>query len=119
MAKSKQKKNRGGDRNVSAVSGAHGGNKDAFLDGQIADNVSEAVGSGIESGAVPGQGLLGTGDDDGLAALHEKAYGLLKECHGSVMELSQARLAAKMSNTRVTGVGRELKELIKVMSVYA
>ena len=46
------------------------------------------------------------------------AIDLLLKAYNSMIELAAVRLECKLSNTRVTGVARELKELIKVMSVY-
>lgn len=46
------------------------------------------------------------------------AIDLLLKAYNSMIELAAVRLDCKLSNTRVTGVARELKELIKVMSVY-
>ncbi len=46
------------------------------------------------------------------------AINLLLKAYNSMIELAAVRLECKLSNTRVTGVARELKELIKVMSVY-
>jgi hypothetical protein len=42
----------------------------------------------------------------------------LKGALDAVRELSAARLEAKLSVSRLTGVARELKELIRVISVY-
>lgn len=46
------------------------------------------------------------------------AIDLLLRAHNSMIELAAVRLECKLSNTRVSGVAKELKELIKVMSVY-
>lgn len=46
------------------------------------------------------------------------AIDLLLKAYNSMIELAAVRLECKLSNTRVAGVARELKELIKVMSVY-
>ena len=46
------------------------------------------------------------------------AIDLLLKAYNSMIELAAVRLECKLSNTRVTGVARELRELIKVMSVY-
>ncbi len=65
-----------------------------------------------------------------LNPVNERAIAALKDAEAEVLRqlnisyralemLSQARVASKMSVSRVTGVARELKELIKVMSVYA
>ncbi len=42
----------------------------------------------------------------------------MEDALSSVRELSAARLDAKLSVARLAGVARELRELIKVMSVY-
>ena len=46
------------------------------------------------------------------------AIDLLLKAYNSMIELAAVRLECKLSNTRVSGVARELRELIKVMSVY-
>lgn len=43
----------------------------------------------------------------------------LDKSYNTLVGLAAIRLDCKLSNSRVTGVARELKELIKVMSVYA
>lgn len=46
------------------------------------------------------------------------AIDLLLKSYNTMIELAAVRLECKLSNTRVSGVARELRELIKVMSVY-
>ena len=42
----------------------------------------------------------------------------MEKSYAAVSELSEMRLAAKMSNSRMSAIGRELKELIKVLRMY-
>lgn len=44
---------------------------------------------------------------------------ILNNAWEQLKNLAQIRTDNKMSNSRVSGVAKELKELIKVMSVYA
>lgn len=53
-----------------------------------------------------------------LLEVQGAAIDLLFKAHNSMIELAAVRLQCKLSNTRVSGVAKELKELIKVMSVY-
>lgn len=53
-----------------------------------------------------------------LKRAEEKAIELLEQTLEAINELAQVRLKCKLSNSRVAGVYRELKELLKVMSVY-
>lgn len=46
------------------------------------------------------------------------AIDLLLKSYNAMIELAAIRLECKLSNTRVSGVAKELRELIKVMSVY-
>lgn len=46
------------------------------------------------------------------------AIDLLLKSYNAMIELAAVRLECKLSNTRVSGVAKELRELIKVMSVY-
>lgn len=46
------------------------------------------------------------------------AIAALENALAAVRELSAQRLAAHLSVSRLTGVARELKDLLKVMSVY-
>ena len=57
----------------------------------------------------------------GDAALKEaeaEVVELLTQSYEALKKLAEIRLDCKLSNTRVTGVAREIKQLIKVMSVY-
>lgn len=53
-----------------------------------------------------------------LDALERHSLDALEGALVSVRELSSARSEAKLSVSRLAGVARELRELIKVMSVY-
>lgn len=55
---------------------------------------------------------------DGLRKLEIETVESMKTALERVRELSKERLDAKQSVSRIMGVARELKELIKVMSVY-
>lgn len=55
---------------------------------------------------------------DLLSELERGAISSLQAALSSVRTLSDARLLAKLSVSRLVGVSRELRELIKVMSVY-
>lgn len=57
-------------------------------------------------------------DPSDLKSLENKSISSLKNALSAVRELSAARLEAKLSVSRLAGVARELRELIKVMSVY-
>ena len=46
------------------------------------------------------------------------AIDLLLKSYNAMIELAAIRHECKLSNTRVAGVAKELRELIKVMSVY-
>lgn len=53
-----------------------------------------------------------------LKTFERKTIGIMKESLVLLNQLAEIRADCKMSNSRVTGVAKELKELIKVMSVY-
>lgn len=53
-----------------------------------------------------------------LKSLENKSMSSLENALAAIKELSAARLEAKLSVARLAGVARELRELIKVMSVY-
>ncbi|MCL2560877.1 MAG: hypothetical protein FWE10_00955 [Rikenellaceae bacterium] len=53
-----------------------------------------------------------------LLEVQSNAIDRLLRAYSAMIELAAVRLECKLSNTRVSGVARELKELIKVMSVY-
>ena len=53
-----------------------------------------------------------------LLEVQSSAIDRLFKAYSVMIELAAVRLECKLSNTRVSGVARELKELIKVMSVY-
>lgn len=53
-----------------------------------------------------------------LKESQEKAIESLRNALNNLKKLADTRANNKMSNSRVNGVARELKELIKVMSVY-
>lgn len=48
----------------------------------------------------------------------ESVVAALEEALAAAKELAARRLDAKLSVSRLNGVARELRELIKVMSVY-
>ena len=54
-----------------------------------------------------------------LEQKHCAAIDILQKTHNTMVELAAMRLEQKLSGARVSGVARELAELIKVMSVYA
>ncbi len=53
-----------------------------------------------------------------LELLEQKSMVSLENAVAAVRELSAARLEAKLSASRLTGVTRELRELIRVLSIY-
>jgi hypothetical protein len=53
-----------------------------------------------------------------LQSLEKRSFNALESALTAVRELATARAAAKLSSSRLAGVARELRELIKVMSVY-
>lgn len=53
-----------------------------------------------------------------LAENQRNAIRLLAETHHAMTELAKSRADNKLSNSRVSGVARELGELMKVMAVY-
>lgn len=53
-----------------------------------------------------------------LQSLERQAVTSLENALSEIRTLSDARLKAKLSVSRTTGVARELRELIKVLSVY-
>ena len=53
-----------------------------------------------------------------LKELETKCMESLKASLENVRSLAEMRLGAKLSSSRLTGVAHELRELIKVMSVY-
>lgn len=54
-----------------------------------------------------------------LNSAEENTLKMLNETLEQLHALAAMRSMCKMSNSRVTGVAKELRELIKVMSVYA
>jgi hypothetical protein len=48
---------------------------------------------------------------------HRAAVDMLTKAHDAMIELAAARHECKLSTNRVTGVARELKELLKVMAI--
>ncbi len=52
------------------------------------------------------------------AATPQSVVAALEGALARVRDLSAQRLQAKLSVSRLTGVARELRELLKVMSVY-
>ncbi len=53
-----------------------------------------------------------------LPTLEKQSVNSLESALTAVRELSVARQKAKLSVSRLAGVARELRELIKVMSAY-
>ena len=56
--------------------------------------------------------------DAALKEAESEVVELLSQSYEALKKLAEMRLDCKLSNTRVTGVAREVKQLIKVMSVY-
>ncbi len=56
--------------------------------------------------------------DDKLKMLEKESIASLEYALDAVRSLAAARIEAKLSASRLTGVARELRELLKVMSVY-
>ncbi len=65
----------------------------------------------------PAEASLPIGESD-LKFLENKSMASMKDALSAVRELSAARVDAKLSVSRLAGVARELRELIKVMSIY-
>jgi hypothetical protein len=55
---------------------------------------------------------------DAISSLEQQSIAALEATIETIRELVEARTAAKLSINRLAGVARELKELLKVMSIY-
>lgn len=59
-----------------------------------------------------------TGSRPDPGQLEKQALTALEAALSQIKELSDERLRAKLSVSRIAGVARELRELIKVLSTY-
>ncbi len=57
-------------------------------------------------------------NDEKLKLLEKESLSSIEYALDAVRTLAAARIEAKLSASRLTGVARELRELLKVMSVY-
>ncbi len=53
-----------------------------------------------------------------LVENEQTAIELLSKTHDAMTRLAELRAQCKLSNSRVSGVARELNELMKVMAIY-
>lgn len=56
--------------------------------------------------------------EEQLEDYQKEVYSLLEDSYEALCRLAAMRRENKVSNSRVTSVAREVKELLKVMSVY-
>lgn len=130
MKKKKQtnpkKMNRGETNfNRNVKDGAQTTGKHARTDGESSRIPSPAAGKpyfevldSVRNNSCDQDGYKLTDAQKRLLEVQGVAIDLLLRAHNSMIELAAVRLECKLSNTRVSGVAKELKELIKVMSVY-